>query len=220
MIKSDERVLSALESFFAPHPVVTYKKGENILRAEDMPYGVYYLKSGFVRQYVLSPSGETFIVHMYKPGSFFPLTWVVNDTPNTYNFEAITKVVIVRVPKDAFTLFLKTHQDVLWYATQRLAAGLSGLVTRVGQLVLDDAYLKTVLLLLYYVDVFGEQTRDGVALRIPLAHREIASWIGTTRETASIQIELLQKKGIIRTQGRILVVRDITRLQKEAHPLA
>jgi len=50
---------------------------------------------------------------------------------------------------------------------------------------------------------------------VPLAHREIASWIGTTRETASLQIEKLQKKGIITTRGRLLIIRDLTRLQQE-----
>lgn len=217
MIKHNPDAIVKIESFFASFPENSYKRGESILRAEDTPYGVYYLKSGFVRQYLLSPAGETFIVHMYKPGSFFPLTWIINDTPNTYNFEAMSHVSIVRVPKDVFVAFLKNNSDVLWYATQRLAAGLSGLVTRVGQLVLDDAYLKTVLLLLYYADTFGEKTHDGILLRTPLAHREIASWIGTTRETASLQIETLQKKGIVRTLGRLLVIRDILRLQKEAH---
>lgn len=216
MLKKDPQIIEKVDDFFASYPTVHYKKGESILRAEDTPYGVYFLKSGFVRQYVLSPSGETFIVHMFKPGSFFPLTWVLNDTPNSYNYEAVSAASVVRVPKDVFVTFLKTHPGVLWYATQRLAAGISGLATRVGQLVLDDAYIKTVLLLLYYKDIFGEPVREGVLLRVPLAHREIASWIGTTRETASLQVEALKKKGIIKTQGRLLVITDLGRLQIES----
>jgi len=215
MVKHCEAAIKKVDDFFASYPTIVYKKGETILRAEDSPLGVYYLKSGYVHQYIISPSGETFMVHIYKPGSFFPLMWVVNDTPNIFHFDAMTGTHIVRAPKDIFIAFLKDHPDALYYATQRLAAGLSGLVNRVGQLVLDDAYTKTILLLLYYADNFGEETAEGLALKLPLAHREIASWIGTTRETASLQVETLQKKGIITTHGRLLIIHDLSALQKE-----
>lgn len=215
MAKTDPEAVKNIEAFFVRYQPMTYKKSELILRAEDAPFGVYYLQSGYVRQYLLSPSGETFIVHIYKPGSFFPLTWILNDTPNVYHFEAMTPVSVVRAPKDAFVEFLKVHPEALFYATQRLALGLAGFVSRVAQLVLDDAYTKTILLILYYADNFGEKTKEGVALNIPLTHREIASWIGTTRETASLQVETLVKKGLLTTRGRLLIVRDPIQLQKE-----
>lgn len=217
MLKADQKVTKTVDEFFSHYQAISYKKGEFILRAEDLPYGVYYLKSGYVRQYLLSPSGETFMVHIYKPGSFFPLTWIINDTPNIYHFEAITPVSVVRGPKDVFVNFLKEHPDALFYASQRLASGLSGFISRVAQLVLDDAYTKTVLLLMYYGENFGEQTAEGITLTIPLTHREIASWIGTTRETASLQVEHLIKKGILTTKGRQLTIKNVEALRHELH---
>ncbi len=215
MIKYDAQASKSIDVFFAPFPPMTYKKGEIILRAEDAPFGVYFLKSGYVRQYLLSPSGETFIVHIYKPGSFFPLTWILNDTPNLHHFEAMTPATIVRAPKETFVDFIRSNPQALMYASQRLAAGLSGFITRVSQLVLDDAYTKTILLVLYYAENFGIKTKEGIELQIPLTHREIASWIGTTRETASLQVETLVKKGLLATRGRLLIIKDLLSLQKE-----
>lgn len=211
----DSKTVKKIDEFFAGHTPIVYKRGELILRAEDVPLGVYYLKSGYVRQLLLSPSGETFIIHIYKPGSFFPLTWLLNDTPNVYHFEAMTNASIVRMPKEVFMQYLKQNSDVLFYATQRLALGLSGFLNRVAQLVLDDAYTKTILLILYYAEQFGVKTKEGIELSVPLAHREIASWIGTTRETASLQVEHLIKKGLLATHGRVLVIRDKDALMKE-----
>lgn len=214
MIPADPQAVRRLEDFFAHYTAIEYKRGEVILRAEDIPFGVYYLYRGYVRQYLLAPSGETFIVHIYKPGSFFPLTWVLNDTPNIYHFESMTPARVVRAPKEAFVSLLKEHPDALLYATQRLASGLSGFVSRVAQLVLDDAYTKTILLLLYYAENFGETMEEGIALRIPLTHREIASWIGTTRETASIQMEKLLHDGLVVTKGRLLIIRNPDALRR------
>jgi len=215
MIKQSDAVLEKINGFFAAYPEIIYKKGDTILRAEDSPMGVYFLRKGYVHQYIISPSGETFMVHIFKPGSFFPLMWVINDIPNAFHYDAMTSAHIIRVPREEFTAFLKSSSDVLYYATQRLCAGLSGLVTRVGQLVLDNAYAKTVMLLLYYADTFGEKTEEGILIRLPLAHREIASWIGTTRETASLQVETLKKKGLLTNRGRLLIIRDRVALQRE-----
>lgn len=215
MIKQPEAVIQKLNNFFSAYPTIIYKRGETIIRAEDCPLGVYYLKTGYVHQFIISPSGETFMVHIYKPGSFFPLTWIINDVQNIYHFEAMTSTHIVRAPKDVFNQFLRDTPDVLYYATQRLAAGISGLVNRVGQLVLDDAFTKTIMLLLYYAENFGENTPEGVALQLPLAHREIASWIGTTRETASLQVETLKKQGLVIIRGRQIIIKDVAILQKQ-----
>lgn len=217
MTKQSGSVLEKVTDFFSSYPETVHKRGETILRAEDSPAGVYFLKRGYVHQYIISPSGETFMVHIFKPGSFFPLMWILNSTPNAFHYESMTTVHLIHAPKEDFLAFLKTNPDALYYATQRLAAGLSGLVTRVGQLVLDNAYTKTILLLLYYADNFGEATNDGLLIRFPLAHREIASWIGTTRETASLQVESLVKKGLLKTRGRLLIIRDLKVLQKEVN---
>jgi len=215
MVKLSEMALEKVEGFFASHSEIIYKKGETILRSEDSPLGAYYLRLGFVYQYILSSSGETFMVHMFKPGSFFPLMWIINNTPNVFHYDAMTEASVVRAPKEELVVFLKKNPDVLYCATQRLAAGISGLVTRAGQLVLDNAYTKTVLLLLYYADNFGEKVNEGILIRLPLTHREIASWIGTTRETASLQVELLQKRKIVIKKGRLFIIRDIVALQRE-----
>lgn len=215
MVKASDAVRKKIDGFFAPYPEIIYKKKTTILRAEDGPLGIYYLKHGFVHQYILSPSGETFMVHVFQPGSFFPLIWIINNMPNTFHYDVMGAAHIIRAPKEGFVAFLKSNPDVLYYAAQRITAGLSGFVTRVGQLVLDNAYTKTVLLLLYYADNFGENVDEGILIRLPLTHREIASWIGTTRETASLQVELLQERGIITKKGRLLVICDPAALQKE-----
>lgn len=215
MVRQSETAVKKINDFFESYPAISYKRGETILRAEDTPLGVYFIKSGFVYQYIISPSGETFMVHIFKPGAFFPLMWVVNDTPNAFHYEAMSPTQIVRAPKEAFFSLLERDPEVLLYATRRLAAGLTGLVSRVGQLVLDDAYTKTVLLLLYYADTFGEQSSEGIVLQLPLVHREIASWIGTTRETASLQVELLKEKGLITLRGRNIIILNKARLSQE-----
>ncbi len=204
------------DAFFSRYGALQYKRGDVILRAEDPPAGVYYLKSGYVRQYVVGVNGDMFVTHIFRPGAFFPLMWAVNDIPNSFYFEAMAPVVVHRAPKEEVVKFLRRHPDVLFDTTQRLISGLHGIVKRIEHLVLDPAYMKTALVLLYFAEHFGIREEEGVHLHIPVRHKEIAAWIGTTRETASLQVEALKRKGIIKTRGRQLIIPDLKLLQEEA----
>lgn len=204
-----------VEDFFSKYTKITYKKGEIILRADDPPAGAQYIKSGFVRQSFVSQSGEVLVLHIFKPGAFFPMTWIINDTSNRYYYEALTPVEIYRTPGGDLKKFLADTPRVTTHFMSRILFGVSGLLERMEHLVLASAYHKTVLLLLYYVKQFKDEKVKG-KLKIPLTHKEIASWIGTTRETASLQIEALKKKGLISYDRRSIIIPDIAALSREA----
>ena len=38
-----------LSAFFSQYQSLSFQKGETILRSEDSPQGVYYIKAGFVK---------------------------------------------------------------------------------------------------------------------------------------------------------------------------
>ncbi len=205
-----------VSTFFKKYTQTHYKRGEVILRAGDTPSGVYFLKRGYVRMYLLSPGGDVLMFHIFRPGAFFPMTWVVNDTPNTYYFDALGSVEIYRAPKEEFQQFLKKSPDVLEEFNRRILAGLTGVLRRMEMLLMDEAYPKTVKLILYFAEQFGETDgKDSVALPIKVTHKDIASWIGTTRETASIQMELLKKQQLILYQRRAILVPSLSALRKE-----
>ncbi len=186
-----------------------------ILRADDAPHGVSYIEKGVVRQYSINGSGESLMLQLYRTGAFFPMTWVINNTSNRYFYEAATDVAIRRAPQGDVKKFLEKHPEVLGDFTARLLLGITGLWSRIEQLVLEDAYAKTILLILYYVQKFGAKDARGVALEVSPTHKEIAAWIGTTRETASLQIEALKRKSLVLTRGRQLIIPSLSALEKE-----
>lgn len=208
------KAAALVDDFFENYTNLTYRKGEVILRAGDPPAGVLYLKKGVVRMSFVGTNGDTLVLHIFRPGSYFPMPWVINDTPNRYYFEALTPVEILRAPREDVRKFLKDNQAAAEHFMSRILLGVSGLLERMEHLVLESAYRKTIVLLLYYARQFSDEKVKG-KFKIPLTHKEIASWIGTTRETASLQIEKLKRKKLITYQRRFIFIPDIEALQKE-----
>jgi CRP/FNR family transcriptional regulator len=206
----------AVESFFSGYTRLQYKKGDMILRAGDTPSGVIYLMRGHVRMYALAATGDIVVLHIFKPGSFFPMMWAIAGDENRYYFDAATPIEAYRAPREDVLAFFARHPDALFDLTHRLLSGIQGLLVRIESLVFAGAGTKTALLLLHFAKLFGEKTTDGIVLQVPLAHREIASWIGTTRETASLQMEELKKEGIINYRGRTIIITNLERLKKLA----
>lgn len=211
--------LETVKIFFEDRPETQYKKGEILIPAGTNPETMFYIESGYVLQYAKTPGKDPINIHIYKPGSCFPLMWLFNNTPNRYNYQAVTNVSIKTASEKQMKLFLIKHTDVLEYFTSRLLLGLDGLLARMESLVLDDAYQKTVLLFLYLAKAFGEKNSSSVQIMIPISHFDVAAWIGTARETASIQVEKLMKKGIISQKHKRYEIVDLAALDKEVDSL-
>lgn len=208
-------VSSQTKKFFTKFSPASLTKGELLVTAGDTPKFVYYLSTGLIRQSIISPSGEVLTLHFFKPGSFLPLISTLRPHINEYNLEAYLPSIVYPAPISQVQEFLLGNPEVLMSLNGRLLDGLAGLSTRLGILTLNSARDRVLLLLSYLSKSFGETKDRSVHLTIPLAHREIATWIGTSRETASLQMENLVREGLVKYVGRQLYVTDITKLNAQ-----
>jgi len=203
-----------LDLFFAKFKPLHYKKGETILRAGDPPAGVLYLKKGFIRLYSISRDGEELTLIIFKQGDFFPIMWAINATPNTYFLEAMTPVVLWRSPREKFLEFVQSDKRALFELTSMMLTRFGGLLTRMEYLVFGNAINKVASILLICAERFGKKKGRTTVIQAPLIHSDIASLVGITRETASIEMKKLEKEGAIAYRGHLLVIKSFMGLKK------
>ncbi len=205
-----------MTEFFAQFKPVQYKKHDVILRADENPTCVYYIKSGFVRAYRISETGEELTLMILQPKDFFPITYGINDLPNTYYIEAITQIEVYKAPKEQFITFLKENPDTLYELTSQILERFGGLLTRMEYLVISRAYTKVAATLLMCATSFGDQRGSEVVVRLPLTHKDIANLAGITRETTCLEMKKLEQKGLVHRLGRLLVVNNMEKLEAES----
>jgi CRP-like cAMP-binding protein len=201
-----------LNAFFAKYPARPYSAGTAIIDANEDPRGAYFLVSGQVRQFIISEEGEELTLHVFEPGSFFPMMWVMNNLPNRHTYEASRDAEIRIAPAADFTEFLRQEPELLYQFSQRLLFGLNGMLMRVESLSLQSARKRVIESLLYIARHFGDAQGNEVTIRPHFTHREIATFTGLVRETTSIEISKLEKQGYLAYRGPSLVILNTDRL--------
>jgi CRP-like cAMP-binding protein len=204
-----------IRSFYSKYREVSFAKGETILEPGDPVSYVWFVRSGFIRMYNLLPDGKEFTVNIFKPESYFPLFLVLGGSNNSYYYQAITSAVCVRVPEGEVRKFLHANPDVLMEFTGRISRGFDGLLSNIPHLLFGPATSRVTAALIMLAKRFGEKQDTRVVIRLPLTHQDIANLVGMTRETTSIEMEKLVKKGVISYQHQQVTVSSLPSLQRE-----
>lgn len=76
---------------------------------------------------------------------------------------------------------------------------------------------RVIHLILELVEKYGRQLDGGVELNIRLSHQEMASIIGSTRETVTVVLGQLQSEGLIKIARRRITICNLYQLAAEVH---
>lgn len=207
--------LKEFETFYKQFTIRDYKKGELLKRADDDPQGIFCLTKGYVRQYTVSETGLELTLHILKPISYFPMVWAINGTPNVYYFEALTPVQAGRAPRDQVVNFIKDKPSVIFELMSGLLGDYAETLIRMEHLVFSDAYRRVISVMLYIAKHFGESSGNDIIVHHRFTQTDIAALGGVARETTSIEMGKLEKKGLIRYIDHSILFENINKLESE-----
>ncbi len=210
---SSQSVEAKLEKFFSEYKTVTHNKGEIILSPAKEVQSVFFLKSGSVRMYAVSEEGEEITLHVFRPLSFFPIMLSFSNLKNKYYYQSIEESQIIRSPVEETLGFVKNDLEIMTDLTERFSLAIMGLLGRIETMAFQNAYIKVVSLIIYLAEKFGKTNSDGIIIPLSLNHQDIASWVSIRRETASRQLEKLNKNGLVKVKEQQFYIPDLEKLK-------
>ncbi len=208
----DTELSHTIETFFSQYKHQRYSKGEILIRSDDDPQGVFFLKSGLVKMYTISPKGDELVLNIFKPTAFFPISWVINKTPNNFYFEAISAVEVWRAPENEVRDFITSNSDVQYDLLCRVYTGMDGLLTRMTYLMSGSAYTRLIAELLIYAKRFSAEKK---MILLEVSEKDLAAQSGMTRETVSREMKVLKDKNLIAVQKNKLYITDLQKMEHE-----
>ncbi len=206
------------ESFFAQFKTVQqFKKNQLILGPAAQPSGIFYIKSGFVRLYLISEGGKEITLNIFKPGTYFSMIWALNNVPNIYFYESLTDVLLLKAPKDEIVKYIEDNPQILYDLAKRTLSGLDGMTRLMEALLTGNAYQQVASVLLVLARRFGKNIASGeLVIDIPLTHRLIGTLAALSRESTSLELEKLTRAKIISQKDHLIVVKDLQKLEEKS----
>jgi len=206
-----------LIDFIRQGTLQTFRKGEQILRGDTVPNGVFWIETGYVKVYSITDSGQENVHSIYGPGAIFPIVWLITGKLRPVFYEALGPVHIYRCGREQFLTYLDQNitacKDIL-----RIAVEMFGnYADRVDNLEHTLSSSRIIHRLLRLAEQHGESQADGVLIKPPLKHHDIANSTNCSRETVSRELARLEKKGLLCYKDQHIFIPDLELLTKELH---
>lgn len=200
--------------FLESHPHKHFKKGATIFLKDEVPETAYVIKKGIVATYDITSEGEEQPLTFDAKNEIFPIGWVFNKVSRTqYFYRAFTDCELLAVPREDITTYLKANPATAYEMYAGLATRVAIMQARVHGLQQPKAAAKLLYTLRMLVDRFGSaESPRMVRLRLPLTQQELASFVGLTRETVSIEFKKLTDQGLLTRRGAIYYI-DLAKLR-------
>lgn len=204
----NSKVKDTTERFFSQYRVRKYKKGQVLILNGDGTGHVYNLVSGRVKVYDVTYRGDEVILNVFKPPAFFPMSLVINKTPNPYTYEAETDVEVRRVPADEVIKFLKENPDVVFDLLSRVYRGMDGVLGRMSHLMASSAKSRLMFEIVTAARRFGEHKNDK-QIALVMSETDLAARAGLSRETVSREMRKLENDGYVKLRLGTLTIQDL-----------
>ncbi len=193
-----------------------YRSGDFCYLQGDPSDGVFVLRAGRIRLARVTDDGREFVIGFVKPGELFGEVALVGDAPREGIAEAAEPSEATVVRKEDFEALVARRPALGIKITRLLGLRNKAMADRVEELVFRDVPARLAGRLLALAADFGVDGEQGTCFSIRITHRELGSWIGSSRETVSQVLAAFARDGLIARNGRQIVVTAPGRLMRLA----
>jgi CRP/FNR family cyclic AMP-dependent transcriptional regulator len=204
----------AVQAFESIKRTSDYRKGSIIFAEGEPPQGVYLLCQGRAKLVLQLHRKQERIVRIAEPGEILGLSATIAGEPYEVSAETLTDSQMDFINRQDFLRLLQEQTDICFRAVQLLGQNLHVSYEQFRHFDrAPSAAAKLAHLLLSWCGE-AEETNDGVRLKLPLTHENIARLIGTSRETVTRTFGEFKAKQIVHLKGSTLFIRQKAELEK------
>lgn len=184
----------------------SFKKGQEVFIEGHRPSGVFCINNGRIKLVKLGNEGKEKIVRLSGPGDLIGYKAIVSNNTYSATAVALSDVKICFIPKSEFLGMLSENGRLSMEFTQLLCRNISDIESET----VDIAYksvrerLAEALLLLQEKYTFENDNPE----IITVTREDLATLIGTAKETVIRLLSDFKEEGIVESLGRKIVLKD------------
>jgi len=186
-----------------------FHKGEVINHEGEKINTFKYLKSGLVKLYRRTPTGEEQVITITRPFEFVSNMSIFSEERYQYSVSAVEDSVVCMVKLEFIKdLFLKNGAFAMGLLTK-----ISMINDKIITQTLDIRQKNLVGRVAYVLLYFTKEIYKSRVFDLPVSRKEIADYIGMSTANVIRTLSDFKKEGIIRVFGKTIEVVDLDKLE-------
>ena len=183
-----------------------YEKGQMILLEESMGETFFIITQGAVKVTRLSADGREVILAMLGESDFFGEMSLLDGEGRSANIVANEYAKVLTLSRSDFLDCLESYPKIAIALLEELAIRLRKSDQQIESLSLSDSEHRIGITLIRLAGELGTIKQGHVTVKNLPYQQDIANMAGTSRETVSRTLKLLEDKKLVRRKNRNLTI--------------
>jgi len=192
-----------------------FDTGELIFSEEEPCEGLFVVESGAVKIFKTSASGREQVLTIEGPGGSIAELPVFDGGTYPASAAAMNAARVLLISKRDFQSLCVEHPTVALKVLKVVGARLRRLVGIIEELSFTTVYHRLASLLVRLAERRGQHTPRGTEIHLTSSNQELAAHIGTVRELVSRNLSRLQAEGLIKLEGKTIIIPNLEKLRAE-----
>jgi CRP/FNR family transcriptional regulator len=188
---------------------IDYRRRRFIYRTSDSADTLYVIAWGRIKLCrIEEATGREAVIDILSAGSLFGESALYTaDSKREKCAVAYENSRLLRIPVGDFKAGMAENRDLYDYTFRLIGQRLARAERLVADFALDPIPARLEKLLLEFSKRYGVTETGGVLIDISLPHREIASIVGSTRESVTVRLNAMRRDGIIDFVDRKILIK-------------
>jgi CRP-like cAMP-binding protein len=198
-----------IDTIFRNRHVSEVRKRTNIMSEGSHVSHIIYLKSGLVKEFRIRPDNQEQILQIVKPHSYLGMTSLFGEKINKYSYVALTDLKLCYIDSEVFIDLVRANGNFAYEILTSMERDSSDNFHRFINLNHKKIYGRVADILIYFSRIIFSSE----IFQIPLTRSELAEMCGTSRESIGRVIAGFNTEGIVKIDGRNMIINDIKKLE-------
>jgi CRP/FNR family cyclic AMP-dependent transcriptional regulator len=192
----------------------TFAAGEVVFREGDASDTCYVIRSGHARAMIEHPDGRSITLARFGPGDIFGELAMLGGEPRSATVEMLEEAEAIAILGPDMRRLLREHPDISIKLIAALGQRLREANDRLSRQSFQTVQSRVATVLVQLVAAARDEGASDGDVLITATQADLAQLAGSSRESASRFLAVLERAGII-TQGRgRLTVHDAAALER------
>jgi len=188
--------------------VLDVRRRRFVYRAGDEADALFAIVSGRIKLCRIEPQTDReAVIDILPQGALFGESALYSRAGRQNCAVAYESCTLLKIPADQFKIGMAAEPLLHEYTFQLIGQRLEHAEQRLADFALNAIPARLDRLLADFSDRYGVRESAGVLIDIPLPHREIASIVGSTRESVTVRLNAMRREGTIEFVNRRILVK-------------